>query len=104
MLKIYRDITGPCLAPDGCVLAIGAFDGLHRGHAALIERVRARAGGGGLVPAVVCFEPLPRAFFSREPLARLSSLREKLCGLADAGIEQLLLLRFDARLASMTAS
>ena len=86
------------------MLAIGAFDGLHRGHAALIERLRARAGESGLVSAVVSFEPLPRAFFSSEPLARLSSLREKLCGLADAGIEQLLLLRFDARLASMAAS
>ena len=103
MLQVHRDIAGPCLAPDGCVLAIGAFDGLHRGHLALIDRVRAHADERGLVPAVVSFEPLPRAFFSREPLARLSSLREKLCGLADAGIEQLLLLRFDARLASMAA-
>lgn len=103
MLEVHRDIAGPCLAPDGCVLAIGAFDGLHRGHAALIGRVRARAGERGLVPAVVSFDPLPRAFFSNEPLARLSSLREKLCGFAKAGVEQLLLLRFDAGLASMTA-
>ncbi|MGH8190103.1 MAG: bifunctional riboflavin kinase/FAD synthetase [Rhodanobacteraceae bacterium] len=103
MLEIHRDIAGPCLAPDGCVLAIGAFDGLHRGHAALLARVRERARDRGLVPAVVSFEPLPRAFFSRQPLARLSSLREKLCGLADAGIERLLLLRFDARLAAMGA-
>ncbi len=103
MFQVHRDIAGPCLAPDGSVLAIGAFDGLHRGHAALVARVRARARERGLVPAVVSFEPLPRAFFSREPLARLSSLREKLSGLVDAGIEQLLLLRFDARLASMSA-
>jgi riboflavin kinase/FMN adenylyltransferase len=104
MLKIHRDIAGRCVAPGGCVLAIGAFDGLHRGHSALLARVRERAGARGLVPAVVSFEPLPRAFFSSEPLARLSSLREKLHGLADAGIAQLLLLRFDARLASMDAA
>jgi riboflavin kinase/FMN adenylyltransferase len=104
MLKIHRDIAGRCVAPGGCVLAIGAFDGLHRGHSALLARVRERAGARGLVPAVVSFEPLPRAFFSSEPLARLSSLREKLHGLADAGIAQLLLLRFDARLASMNAA
>lgn len=103
MLKIHRDIAGRCVAPGGCVLAIGAFDGLHRGHAALLARVRERASERGLVPAVVSFEPLPRAFFSSEPLTRLSSLREKLCGLSNAGIEQLLLLRFDARLASMAA-
>lgn len=103
MLKIHRDIAGPCLAPGGCVLAIGAFDGLHRGHAALLAQVRGRARERGFAAAVVSFEPLPRAFFASEPLARLSSLREKLHGLADAGIDLLLLLRFDARLASMAA-
>ncbi|MGH8145014.1 MAG: bifunctional riboflavin kinase/FAD synthetase [Rhodanobacteraceae bacterium] len=103
MLKIYRDIAGPCLAPDGCVLTIGAFDGLHRGHAALLAQVHERAGALGLVAAAVSFEPLPRGYFSPVPLKRLSSLREKLCGFADAGIERLLLLRFDAPLVAMSA-
>ncbi|HEY7872459.1 MAG TPA: bifunctional riboflavin kinase/FAD synthetase, partial [Rudaea sp.] len=80
MLKIYRNITGPCLAPDGSVLAIGAFDGLHRGHAALLAKVRERAAKRGLVAAAVTFEPLPRSYFSPAPLKRLSSVREKLCG------------------------
>jgi len=52
---------------------------------------------------VISFEPLPRAYFSGEPLPRLSSLREKLCGLRDAGIQLLLLLRFRAALADMGA-
>ena len=103
MFKVFRDAAGPCLAPGGSVLAIGAFDGLHRGHAALLARVRERATMLGLTPAVISFEPLPRAYFSREPLPRLSSLREKLCGLRDAGIELLLLLRFNAALANMPA-
>ncbi len=103
MLKVYRDAAGPCLAPAGSVLAIGAFDGLHRGHAALLARVRERAAPRGLIPAVVTFEPLPRAFFAHAPLPRLSSLREKLQGFADAGIERLLLLRFNAALAAMSA-
>jgi riboflavin kinase / FMN adenylyltransferase len=103
MLKVYRDAAGPCLAPAGTVLAIGAFDGLHRGHAALLERVHARARGLGMEPSVVTFEPLPRAFFAHAPLPRLSSLREKLEGLAAAGIERLLLLRFNAGLAAMDA-
>lgn len=103
MLKVHRDIAGPCLAPDGCVLAIGAFDGLHRGHAALLAKVRERATKRGLVAAAVSFEPLPRSYFSPAPLKRLSSVHEKLCGFADAGIDQLLLLRFDARLVAMGA-
>lgn len=103
MLDIHRDITGPCLAPGGSVLTIGAFDGLHRGHAALLGKVRERATERGLVAAAVSFEPLPRAYFSPAPLKRLSSVREKLCGFADAGIECLLLLRFNAALAAMSA-
>ena len=103
MLRIYRDIAGPCVAPDGSVLAIGAFDGLHRGHAALLAKVRERATRRGLVAAAVSFEPLPRSYFSPAPLKRLSSVREKLCGFAEAGIETLLLLRFDATLVAMSA-
>lgn len=103
MLRIYRDIAGPCLAPGGSVLTIGAFDGLHRGHAALLAKVHERAAVRGLAAAAVSFEPLPRSYFSPVPLKRLSSVREKLCGFAGAGIECLLLLRFNARLAEMSA-
>jgi riboflavin kinase/FMN adenylyltransferase len=103
MLKVHRDIAGPCLAPGGCVLTIGAFDGLHRGHAALLAKVRERATKLGLVAAAVSFEPLPRSYFSPAPVKRLSSVREKLCGFVDAGIDQLLLLRFNAELVAMPA-
>lgn len=103
MLRIFRDTEGSCLAPDGSVLAIGAFDGLHCGHAALLARVRERAGVLGLIAAAVSFEPLPRAYFSPAPLRRLSSLHEKLCGFSEAGIERLLLLRFNAQLVAMSA-
>jgi riboflavin kinase/FMN adenylyltransferase len=103
MLKIYRDIAGPCLAPAGSVLAIGAFDGLHRGHAALLAKVRERATKLGLVAAAVSFEPLPRSYFSPTPLKRLSSVREKLCSFAGAGLDMVLLLNFNAALVNMSA-
>ena len=103
MMSVSRDAAGPCLAPGGSVLAVGAFDGLHRGHAALLARVRERAAAQALLPLVISFEPLPRAFFAREPLPRLGSVRDKLEGMAAAGIAQLLLLRFNAALAAMSA-
>ncbi len=103
MMSVFRDAVGPSLAPGGSVLAVGAFDGLHRGHAALLARVRERAQVLGLSPLVVSFEPLPRAFFAREPLPRLSSVRDKLEGLCEAGMERALLLRFNAALAAMSA-
>jgi riboflavin kinase/FMN adenylyltransferase len=65
--------------------------------------VQERALALGLTPAVITFEPLPRGYFSPAPLRRLSSVRDKLCGFADAGIEVLLLLRFDAPLVAMGA-
>jgi riboflavin kinase/FMN adenylyltransferase len=103
MMKLSRDVAGPCLTPRGSVMAVGAFDGLHRGHQALLAQVRERAQALGCSPVVVSFEPLPRAFFSPEPVPRLSSVREKLRGFAAAGMEQALLLRFNRALSAMSA-
>lgn len=103
MTRLSRDIAGPCLAPGGSVVAVGAFDGLHRGHQALLAQVRERAQAQGLTPIVVSFEPLPRAFFSKEPVPRLSSVREKLLGFDAAGVKKALILRFNDELTSMPA-
>lgn len=103
MMRLSRDVAGPSLAPGGSVVAVGAFDGLHRGHQALLAQVHERAAKLGLTAIVVSFEPLPRAYFSPEPVARLSSVREKLRGFDEAGMEQVLLLRFNRALTSMTA-
>lgn len=102
-MRLSRDVAGPCLAPRGSVVAVGAFDGLHRGHQALLARACARAQALDITPVVVSFEPLPRAYFAREPLPRLSSLREKLQGFAAAGVAHTLLLRFNAALRAMSA-
>jgi len=102
-LRLHRDVDGPCLAPEGSIVAIGAFDGLHLGHQTILDEVRRRAEARGLVPAVITFEPLPRAYFSKEPVPRLSGVREKAEGMGAAGIRELLSLRFDEALTAMSA-
>lgn len=103
MMRLSRDVAGPCLAPRGSVIAVGAFDGLHCGHQALLAHVSARAETLGCDPVVVSFEPLPRAYFSPAPLPRLSSVREKLQGFATAGMAHTLMLRFNHALTAMPA-
>ena len=104
MSLLFRDAVGPSLAPRGSVLCVGAFDGMHLGHRALLARVRDRAIEGGLTPLAISFEPIPREFFARgAPVPRLASVREKIETLAVGGVSRVLLLRFDAALAAMSA-
>lgn len=88
----------------GSVVTIGAFDGVHRGHQAVLADLRVRAAQLGLPSTVIVFEPLPREYFSpvKSP-ARLMSFREKFPVLAALGIDRLMRIRFDARFSEMTA-
>lgn len=104
MSLLFRDAAGPSMAPGGSVLCVGAFDGVHVGHQALLARVRERAAARGLVAVAISFEPIPREFFARGgPLPRLTSARDKIELLVAAGIERMLSLRFNAALAAMPA-
>lgn len=104
MSLLFRDAAGPSLAPGGSVACVGALDGVHVGHRALLERVAARARSENLAACAISFEPIPREFFARgAPVPRLASVREKIELIRGAGIGTLLLLRFDARLAAMEA-
>jgi riboflavin kinase/FMN adenylyltransferase len=91
--------------PPATAIAIGSFDGVHRGHKAILERVREEAHSRGLDSAVLTFEPLPREFFApAEAPARISSLGERLAEIARAGIDTAIVERFDARFAAQSAS
>jgi len=104
MNLLFRDVAGPCLAPRGSAVCIGAFDGVHRGHQAVLAQVRESAQAQGLTPVAVSFDPIPRVFFARgKGMPQLSSVREKIALLRQAGMERVLLLRFDAGLAAMSA-
>jgi riboflavin kinase/FMN adenylyltransferase len=90
-------------APRDTALAIGSFDGVHRGHAAILERVRAEALARGLAAAALTFEPLPREFFRpAEAPPRLSSIGERLGAFAGLGLDLACVERFDARFAAIT--
>jgi riboflavin kinase/FMN adenylyltransferase len=104
MNRLFRDVSGPTLAPDGSVVCIGAFDGMHLGHRAVLARVRERAAARKLVSVVVSFEPLPREFFAHaRKVPRLSSAREKIGQFVEEKLDRALLLRFNATLSAMPA-
>jgi riboflavin kinase/FMN adenylyltransferase len=89
---------GPALA--GAVVAIGNFDGVHRGHRAVIGAALERARALGRPAAALTFEPHPRSFFRpQEPLFRLTDERAKLRLFAGIGLAGAIVLTFDAALA-----
>ena len=86
----------------GCVLTIGAFDGVHRGHQEMIRIVRERAAQSGLPAAALAFEPTPREFFARgAPPARLTRFRERYDAFARYGLDRFMCLPFNERTRSM---
>ncbi len=87
-----------------CALTIGNFDGVHRGHQALLTRVVAAARARNIAAAVMTFEPHPRELFApeRAPM-RISSLRDKLGALADQGLDRAIVQHFNRPFASLTA-
>lgn len=101
-MQVVRSAHSAALPP--CVLTIGNFDGLHRGHAAILTELKSIAYARGLNTAVLTFEPHPREFFSPDSApARLTSLREKLEYLRAAGVDQVIVQRFDARFSALDA-
>lgn len=89
----------------GCVATIGAFDGVHRGHQAVLAQVLAEARSLALPTTVIVFEPLPREYLRpAEAPARLMSFREKFRALAGLGVDRLLRIRFDEALRTMSAA
>ena len=88
-----------------CALTVGNFDGVHRGHQALLARVVAAARTRDLTPAVMTFEPHPREFFAPERApARISNLRDKLAAFERCGIERTFVTHFNRRFAQLTPS
>jgi riboflavin kinase/FMN adenylyltransferase len=101
-MRVFRGFSRP--VPDATALAIGNFDGVHLGHGALVGCLGELARAAGLPPTVLTFEPHPREFFAPALApARLTTLREKLELLGEAGIAQVMVCRFNACFAALSA-
>jgi riboflavin kinase/FMN adenylyltransferase len=104
-MKVFRGFNHPDVA-RACALTIGNFDGVHRGHQAMLALLRGEAQQRGIPSCVMTFEPHPRDYFAaathRPELApaRIGTLRDKLTDLAQCGVDQTVVLPFDARLAA----
>ena len=104
-MKVFRGFQHPGVSKP-CALTIGNFDGVHRGHQAMLALLQNEARLRGVPACVMTFEPHPRDWFaarSGKPElapARIGTLRDKLAELAASGIDQCIVLRFDAALAS----
>lgn len=98
-MQIIRGLHNVRPSHRGCVLTIGAFDGLHLGHQEMVRVVREEAKRAALPAALLSFEPLPREYFARgQPPARLTRLREKVLLLNEIGLDRFVCARFDERL------
>ena len=104
-MRVFRGFRHAGLAPS-CALTIGNFDGVHRGHQAMLALLVAEAAQRGLPATVLTFEPNPRDYFARRAgtpeaaPARIATLRDKLCALERCGIDQTVVMRFDAAFAA----
>jgi riboflavin kinase/FMN adenylyltransferase len=88
----------------GAVVAIGNFDGVHRGHRSVIDFAMKRAAAAGKRSAVLTLEPHPRSYFRPDaPLFRLTDERQKLRLLASTGLDGAVVLTFNAALAGLPA-
>lgn len=89
----------------GCVATIGAFDGVHLGHQAVLRQLLDESRDLGVPSTVIVFEPLPREYLAPgDAPARLMSFREKFLALSQLGIDRLLCIRFDESLRGMSAT
>jgi riboflavin kinase/FMN adenylyltransferase len=106
-MQVFRGFHHPGLA-DACALTIGNFDGVHRGHQAMLALLTSEARHRGLASCVMTFEPHPRDYFAaltgqpETAPARIATLRDKLEELEHCGVNQVVVLRFDAAFAGQS--
>lgn len=103
-MQLIRGLHNFARHLGACYATIGTFDGLHLGHQAVLARLQQKASAAGLPTAVILFEPHPLEYFNpTEAPRRLTRLRDKLIRLKALKIDIVVCLRFDKRMAALTA-
>ncbi|NJS35244.1 MAG: bifunctional riboflavin kinase/FAD synthetase [Brachymonas sp.] len=106
-MKVFRGLHAAAMAKSTAV-TIGNFDGVHRGHQAMIALLRSEAAHRGVPSCVMSFEPHPRDYFAARAgqpelaPARIATLRDKLTELERCGVDQAVILPFNAQFASLS--
>jgi riboflavin kinase/FMN adenylyltransferase len=106
-MRILRGFDHPDQA-KACALTIGNFDGVHRGHQAMLALLQSEARHRNVASCVMAFEPHPRDYFAKafkQPdlaPARIASLRDKLHELAACGVQQCIVLPFNEKFAAQS--
>jgi riboflavin kinase/FMN adenylyltransferase len=107
-MRVFLGFEHPAL-PERSAVTIGNFDGVHRGHQAMLALLASEARHRGVPTCVLTFEPHPRDFFAaragkpESAPARISTLRDKLAELERCGVDHVVVARFNERLAAMPA-
>jgi len=108
-MQVFRGLSSPALRAGGpSAVTVGNFDGVHRGHQAMLALLHNEARHRGLASTVLSFEPHPRDFFAARAgradaaPSRIATLRDKLGELERCGIDRAVVLRFDERFAAQS--
>jgi len=99
-MKFYYGLKHVNLS--GSVVTIGAFDGVHLGHQALITQLLQQAKAFNLPSVVVLFEPQPKEYFSKATSRRIYRLRDKLAILSQLGVDHVVCLHFTDSMAKLS--
>jgi riboflavin kinase/FMN adenylyltransferase len=104
-MQLVRGLHNLKSSHHSCVATIGNFDGVHLGHQSVFRHLMEKGEALDLPTTVVTFEPQPREFFQgAEAPARLTRLREKLQAIEETGVQRVVVLEFNKRLAAMSAN
>ena len=108
-MQVFRGLHHALLRQAGpSAVTVGNFDGVHRGHQAMLALLKSEAEHRGLVATVLSFEPHPRDYFAvragtpEQAPARIATLRDKLAELARCGVERTVVMPFDQRFCSQS--